>query len=331
MLDLVNYPHIAEAIVDALEPEVLPRIREVSHWFRSLAEARLYAHLRHDIGSDKTTTTILPNPLVVDLWTRTPEQLQLVRALDVHLGEYNDPNEIEIDWNDFDEGISEVGGEWQEDSARVLPRLPRLEDVVLYGDHNTVFRHVLQNRHVPTVIAPLRQRSFPSEDLFANRAVTVGAYLPTNRLIVPHALPPNDGAVKLQLFKEKPVDVVIVFLTREGHPDTYELFYENLLRDVVLEASDLIGSHTMTEGETYPDVPAIFTFVGLETWDKLFPRERTWKEILIKDFRDVARIFARPRDMDEQMKRLRVMTLEEWRRDEITEAEWDMIKDLDLS
>lgn len=369
-LTIAAYPHLAEAVIASADPTTLLSLRRVSTWFKSLADARLYRHLAHDIATDSTRT--IPLCLRVDLFANAAA-VSALRMLDLELGEYRDPNSVEIDLDDWgadsegsggsegsgaaSEGASEASAEWKDDTAAVLPRAANLHYAVLHGSHTSVFRHVLQNRHVPTVICPVRRSDFVRDWLGEPKA-SVGAYLPTNRVWIVADQGPAAGVLRLQLFREKPLHVAVVLLPpgreagsapgaagaggaggadedagdgehEEQPPEGQLWFYDSLVHAVAAETAT--AALETPDGAPLPDVPATFVVAGLEAWNQAcpLPGGRTWEDRFRADFEIHAAQRYDPADAENHLKRLSITTLDEWRRG-ITDEEWDIVADVSL-
>lgn len=338
-LTIESYPHIAEAIIASAPPAALRSLRATCSWFKTLVDPLLYRHLSHEIATDSTRT--IPLHLPVDLWTNTAAVSSL-RILDLHLGEYKDPNTIEIDIDDWGSDLDSEEEEWKDDTARVLPRAANLMYAVLYGTHTSVFRHVLQNRHVPTIICPVRGRDFVTDFLEVDKA-TVGAYVPTNRVWVVARQGPRAGVLKMQLFKEKPLAVTVVLLPPSSdsqspvsgdgeaeHGDSL-YFYDSLVETAAFESTDTSSFGIQTpDGEPYPDTPATFAIVGIEAWNAAFPLpEGSWETKFRRDFETNAVQRYDQDDAENHLKRLSFMTLQEWK-GSVTEEEREIVSGIDL-
>lgn len=335
-LTIESYPHIAEAIIASAPPSALRSLRATCTWFKTLVDPVLYRHLSHEIATDATTT--VPLNLPVDIFTNKTA-ISSLRVLDLHLGEYKDPNQIEIDIDDWGSDLdSEEEEEWKDDTARVFPRAAHLMYAILYGTHTSVFRHVLQNRHVPTVICPIRGRDFVTDFLEVDKA-TVGAYVPTNRVWIVARQGPRAGVLKMQLFKEKPLAVTVVLLpppdeppvTGEGEEGNTLYFYDSLVETAAFESTDTSSFEIQTpDGEPYPDTPATFAIVGIEAWDAAFPLPQgSWEAKFRRDFETNAAQRYDQDDAENHLKRLSFMTLQEWK-DSVTEEEWEIVSGIDL-
>lgn len=336
MIDIESYPHFAEAIVASASPEVLLALRGVSHWFRHLANSRLLSHLSHEIGTDTTTILTPERSLRIDLWALSPDQLRYVRTLELRLGAYDDPNRIRSRLEDLP------------DTARPLPHLPALERVLIHDNHDTVIRHVLQETDVPSVIAPVRRRGGDLVDDIFPPPAQFGACLPTDRVIVPLAVYPWDMRLDFNVFVERRrrIDIVLFppllpppapALPTEREWPTYMSLVEGA-------ASQSGGTAPWPSGEMvlYADVPAEITFVGFETWDKVVPHATgvRWED-RIRGLCPVGVAWHLWRESEAgrvptetvamQMERIRFKTLQEWREENVSELEWELIAKCDLA
>lgn len=342
MLTIENFPHMAEAIVEAASVEALLALHDVSRWLRELVDVRLLAHLPHDLGSDTTTTTLFPShghPMRVDLWSATPKQRLLVHTLDVHYGAYADPNPLpEGEFAD-----PEPGQRRKSDTARILPKLARLNLIVLHGPLHTVFARVLRQQDAKTVIHPvLRKALKPVESVWYELRADIGAYFPADRLIVPLAACPWDFYAQIRPFKVRPMRIDVVLLPLRTPPEPLD--YNST--DCATFVSLCSGAEYATNVTKYESVfgqrsapprhwhPAELTFVGFEYWNVIARRrdKEKWQKKLSRRIRRIAEFDgATENEVQGLLERIKFKTLEDWKREDVTEAEWDLISALDLS
>lgn len=349
MLTIENFPHIAEAVVEAASVEALLVLRGVSCWLRELADVRLFAHLSHDLGSETTTMTLMPSqglPMRVNLWSMPPEQRHLVRILEVHYGGYDDPNKL----HQHEPGsvpVFDRNYKWKPDTAWVLPPLQGLDILVMHGRRHLVFQLVLKEQNVRTIIHPLyssdirKDMPMPGTEELAPPQAFMGGDLPADRWIIPLTLSPWDCQLAIDVLYSKPMRIDIVLLPSCTLSDPALAHEEVWLTYISLAESACI--HTTDAHETVveetgiilpPSPPAVFTFVGFESWNKTAPLQNglKWEVSMYRYISRLVREDARSWDEAErQLQRVKFRTLVDWKREDVTEAEWDLISALDLS
>lgn len=355
-----SYPHIAEAIINSADASTTLSLRFVSRWFKTLVDKRLYRHLSHAFGTERTST--VSHNLRVIPWTNT-SAINCLRVLELQ----------EKDKNDLEPWMTGQRSRMLTDAFRSepypleLPKAPNLKYVVVEGtESSTSCGAFLRGNEVSTVVVSLRERDFWVNPTWGRKSAMYHTNIIPKRLWFVTSLGPHAGEYYISYYEETPGHMVYILfppkgrrteggtngenecdstdanqkqmagpLKEEYREEDKESFYSIMLLETQELAFKLCcpdecsdkGRPSRLGDKAFDDevVPPFSTIVGLETWDVLYPRAKSWQQRFLEDFKSG----KLPDHVDVEINQPRFVTLAEWR-EEITPEEWDIVSGLEL-